>query len=269
MFNFAINNEAIQVARPIPLLTDNFIYKGYDVMAKQKSNQSKKKKQLKDFIGMRFGRLLVVEEGPRHITPKNASLRSFACLCDCGNTANVFGCNLMQGNSKSCGCLKNENTKMLNLKHGLTNSRIYKVWANMKSRCYDKNNIGYAGYGGRRIIVHKAWKEFIPFYDWAISHGYSDDKFIDRKNVNGNYEPENCRFVSNGLSHRNTRTLRRNNSTGYRGVNFNIQKQKYEARIMYNKKCKYLGGFADPISAAKAYDSKARELNDGRPLNFN
>ena|SRR3972149_5655023 len=108
---------------------------------------------------------------------------------------------------KSCGCKQYLENKA-NFKHGMEGTKIYVKWKNMKKRCLNSENKDYSDYGGRGIIICNEWLEFIPFRDWALNNGYADNLEIDRINTNGNYEPNNCRFITHKENIRN----RRNNA---------------------------------------------------------
>ena len=100
---------------------------------------------------------------------------------------------------KSCGCASND------YGHKLSGTRIYRVWASMKDRCSNKNTSAFKNYGGRGITLCEEWKSFTLFNNWALSHGYKENLQIDRINNDGNYCPENCRFVTHAQNCRNTR----------------------------------------------------------------
>lgn len=98
---------------------------------------------------------------------------------------------------------------MKRLKHGKTNTRLYNTWQRMKQRCYNPNKQHYEDYGGRGIEVCKEWlHDFQAFYDWSMTHGYDDTLTIDRIDVDGNYEPSNCRWVDMKTQCRNRRNTK-------------------------------------------------------------
>lgn len=152
-----------------------------------------------DITGKRYNNLVVVER------MKNApnGVTVWKCICDCGNTTIVRGSNLKNGSVKSCGCRKHNS---INATHKMSKTRIYREWANMKSRCYCENTKTYKDYGGRGIEVCNEWKNsFENFRDWAYSNGYSDELTIERKDYNENYCPENCIWIPFNEQQRNRR----------------------------------------------------------------
>lgn len=123
------------------------------------------------------------------------------CRCDCGKEFNVSYSHLKNG-QYSCGCQKNRIISQKKKTHGMADTRLFSVWSHMKERCYKPYNKSFNDYGGRGIEVCEEWKnDFMCFYDWAIQNGYDENAplmqcTIDRINVNGNYEPDNCRFIT-------------------------------------------------------------------------
>lgn len=127
--------------------------------------------------------------------------------CNCGTVKEVFLENLVRGKSTSCGCHRNVITAQRSTTHGLSgNTPTYRSWAHMKGRCINPNDTAYSNYGGRGIKVCDRWLDFHNFLTdmGECPKGYS----IERKNVNGNYDPENCVWLERRFQARNTRATR-------------------------------------------------------------
>jgi len=123
--------------------------------------------------------------------------------------------------------------------HGLSRTRLYKIWFGMKSRCYNNNTKGFENWGGRGIIVCDEWlNDFLSFYNWALKNGYKDNLSIDRINNNGNYEPNNCRFITIQEQQKNKRPkrngLRRSDSGRFVGVCFEKGRNKWRGQRIVN-----------------------------------
>lgn len=166
--------------------------------------------EIKDLTGQKFGRWRVVSRAENAITVSGHYFTRWNCECECGTKREVNANSLLSGRSTSCGCYGKEVAKSVmsnNFKtHGDSNTRLYKIWAGMKKRCNNPNAWNYQDYGGRGIEVCNEWNEYEPFRNWAIKSGYNDSLSIDRINVNGNYEPNNCRWVDKKGQANNRRT---------------------------------------------------------------
>lgn len=162
-----------------------------------------------DLTGLKIGRLKVLRLADKQEVGKQMWL----CQCDCGNTCEYQTGDLRKKNPvQSCGCLHSDQLAERNrttakwLGDTMNHERLHQVWSAMKHRCESEKDTHYHLYGGRGIAICEEWHDWFIFRDWALSHGYQDDLTIDRINVNGNYEPDNCRWVTQQVQANNMRT---------------------------------------------------------------
>ncbi len=157
-------------------------------------------------IGKRFGRLVVAE---RSTNDKDGNAR-WTCICDCGNNTTVLAKSLRGGRTRSCGCLLSESSKTrmteLLTKHGRSGTKLYCVYRSMIERCTKPQHKSFHNYGARGISVCDEWtNDRIAFFEWAVDNGYREGLTLDRIDNDGNYEPSNCRWVTQKENSNNTR----------------------------------------------------------------
>lgn len=179
--------------------------------------------------------------------------------CFCGNEFKATSQHIKSGHTKSCGCL--------NIKHNFTNHKLYNTWYLMIYRCTNPKSKNYKNYGDRGITVCERWNNFISFLQ-DMENSYKDNLTLDRIDVNGNYEPLNCRWANKTTQNRNTRILQTNNTSGYRGVYFNKKSNSWKSQISINNRQRSLGYFKTALDGALAYDNYIIKHNLEHTKNF-
>ena len=160
----------------------------------------------KNLEGQVFGKLFVLSKAKE----RSGTNPVWECVCECGTVTKVIQENLLNGHTRSCGCMRYD-IGNFSKTHNLSNTRLYRVWRGMIHRCENPASENYASYGGRGISICDEWRnDFQAFYNWAMANGYEPDApfgqcTIDRIDVNGNYHPENCRWVSMEVQNQNKR----------------------------------------------------------------
>lgn len=144
-----------------------------------------------DITGKRFGRWVAVRYIPGTRNPRTTG--KWEVVCDCGTVRTVRTSLLVKGASVSCGCYARELAKQRNFTHGMTNSPEFQSWVAMKKRCKYAKHPKYHRYGGRGVSICAAWESFEQFY--ADMGPRPQGTSLDRIDLNGNYEPSNCRWV--------------------------------------------------------------------------
>lgn len=149
------------------------------------------------WVGQKFGKLTVrcaVWNGRRWL---------WECDCDCGGRSVAYPNQVMRGKTKTCGCGRSVTFRNMHLKHGEAGTKLHSIWKGMRNRC--GHNTHSEHYGDRGISVCSEWDDFSAFKEWALSSGYTDGLTLERQDVNGNYCPGNCAWITQKEQTLNTR----------------------------------------------------------------
>lgn len=197
-----------------------------------------------DLSGMRFNGWTVL-----NFDEASAKLPMWVCACDCGTHKSVWAADLKRGRSKSCGCEKRKASAAARTTHNMSRHPAYQSWIHMRSRCQNSNDTYYRLYGGRGIIVCLEWLESFEAF-WAdMGPSWAKGLSIDRINVNGNYEPSNCRWATSkeqALNRRDKRLIETPSgqmSAEEASIAYNLPLQTIRSRIKY--------GWKDPHEMVK------------------
>lgn len=180
-----------------------------------------------DLTGKRFGKLVAISIDHK----SNSGTRVYwKCVCDCGGTRVVSNDHLKNGDVSDCGCYRKHIAHWK--KHGMCDTRLYNIWSLMKERCYNSKRKEYPNYGGRGICVCPEWHDAKTFIDWAIKNGYSKNLTLDRIDNNGNYCPNNCRWVDRKKQMNNRRN---NHYISYNGEKMTITQLAEKNGLTYSQ----------------------------------
>lgn len=205
----------------------------------------------KDLTYQKFGKLLVLKEGNKR---SKYNQLYWLCLCDCGKTKEILSTSLVQGKSKSCGCVYYKHG------HGTKGSPTptYRSWTSMKARCFNSKYKDYEKYGGNGITVCERWLDFKNFLEDMGERPIGTT--IDRIDNTKGYEPENCRWADDYTQSHNRKY--KNKSSIYPGVSFHKKYKKWQASIMIKGKRLWLGFFDDEKSASLKYNEILKEIRE-------
>ena len=194
-------------------------------------------------LGMQF---------PTEISKKKRRFGLYQCQY-CGKEFEAQIQSIKSGNIKSCGCLTTAT-------HGLGCHRLYNIWRGMKARCYNEKNPKYKHYGARGIQICDIWLDINNFIE-DMYPDYKEGLSLDRVDVDGNYEPDNCRWTDKYTQSQNTRDIQSNNTSGYRGVSWSKKLNKWIVQIWVDARGMYLGRYSSSLEATKVYERYVRINN--------
>lgn len=179
---------------------------------------------------MRFGRLIALQRVSPYISPKGNKYSKWLCICDCGRCSEHHQSTLLRGYTKSCGCLGDESRVTRSVTHGKSKTKVNRAYLKMKERCFNEKDKNFNLYGGRGITICDRWLESFENFLEDMGEPPSLKHSLDRIDVNGNYEPHNCRWATNTQQARNKRKAK-NNISGIVGIHIGgSTKRDYRAQ---------------------------------------
>lgn len=220
-----------------------------------------------DRTGDRVGRLLVISRAEDKETTAGKRYVRWLCRCDCGAEVKVMSGHLNEANTTSCGCALRDILIERNATHGGTGTPEHETWRGIKERCSDPKSAAFNDYGGRGIKLCERWNDFRLFLA-DMGTRPSPEHSIDRIDVNGNYEPGNCRWATRTEQSRN----RRNNIV----VELNGQRMPLSQAVetlggdkqaykTVHKRMKYRGMTFDDAMTAIGATRRSQKPNPGVP----
>jgi hypothetical protein len=173
----------------------------------------------------------IIEILNNHNVNQSRTRKMARVRCECGSESIKDYHYVISRKTKSCSnCVKGK-PNLSSIKHNLIKHKLYRKWQDMLNRCRNKNVDRYMSYGGRGIKVCEEWAtDFKNYYDWCMANGWEDKLQVDRIDVDGNYEPSNCRIVKaveQGFNKRNTLYVE------YEGKKFSLAKLCFEQNLPY------------------------------------
>ena len=215
--------------------------------------------------GDRFGRLTYMGESTEKRYSSGVRYRRVWCRCDCGQMVEISARTLIKPTFHACReCLNRHQSLPLNNLRCL-HPRLWSIHQGMIYRChYAKKGAGYKHYRARGIIVCDEWRNsFEAFVSWALSHGYDSSLSIDRIDVDGNYEPNNCRWADAKMQANNQRPRKSNIFTSIRGERIDLKTASEKYHIPYQRiYYRYRNGFRGEILVQKTIDFSKKTLNE-------